>query len=476
MVITVILSYLLPAQAQSSLVVWSAPVRLPEEAAENTDYPRYPSVAVDPWGGIHVFWVQGAKGSSVGSMIFYTYGDGQFWLEPIDLFADLRWGAYYNFPAASCDEAGTIHLIWVGGDGLYYSSAPALDADKVRSWGSAQVLVRADKIGPTRLVVDRKGVLHVVYSRMSPGANVIYLRSEDRGLSWSDPVQISEILPNDPQSPIMGQVALDSHDGLHVVWTETYPPAWVGRHVFYARSNDGGTTWTLPVDLSDLSSDEDWDTNINLAVDSQDQLHIVWVCGSGPGRCYRYSTDGGDSWSNIQPLFEGLVGYGGQDVMVSDPYGSVYWASLLRYPQAFYFSSLADGRWIDPPQELLDQPAWGALAAAHWPQLVIGQGNQLHLVMTGGDHGALWYMRGDNGRPSLQSPPTPSPEASSTPEPTPAQPAFMPQPSPLVNELVQLPSVSEDSYSPDPVLFGLAPALLLVLTIIVVSRICSGHG
>jgi hypothetical protein len=431
-------------------------------------------MTVDPWGGVHVFWVQGEEGGNTVGMIYYTRGDGQWWSEPHDLFASPR-GMSYDAPYTVCDGAGTIHLLWAGVDGLHYSAAHALEADSIRAWRPDQVLVRTDRVGDSRLVVDQRDVLHVVYGQRSPGANVMYLRSEDGGFSWSDPTPISEIVSTDPQAPEVGHMAVDGHGGLHLVWTESYPPDWSGGHVLYARSSDGGVTWTRPMDLSDLSSDEIGDTNINLAVDSQDHLHVVWVCGVGTGRCYRYSRDGGDSWSGIQRLFEDMVGYGGLDAMASDPYGGVYWASLLRYPQAFYFSSLAGDRWIDPPQELLDRPAWGALAEAHWPQLVVGTGSLLHLVMTESDHGAIWYMRGESGRPSLPTPPIPLPEVSLTPEPTPAQTVITPQPTPLANEFAPSSLVSEDSYSLDPVLSAVAPVLLFVSTVIFANRIRSRH-
>jgi len=462
--IAVTVSCPLPVQAQSGVVVWSRPVKLSQETATA---PR-PAVAADPWGGVHVFWPQGVDGEDPANLIYYTHWDGQAWSEPYDLFAGPDWMSY-DYPYATCDEMGTIHLTWAGSDGLYYSSVPALDAGDTKSWQSPQVLVGASLVGQSRLVVDQKGIVHVVYSSRAAGSNVTCLRSEDQGLSWSEPVVVSKLLPGDPQSPGQVRLATDSHDGLHLAWSESHPPEWIGRHVFYARSNDGGTTWTRPLDLSDLSSTDDWDASINITVDSQDQIHVVWVCGASPGRCYRYSKDGGDSWSGIHRLFGELIGRSGWDAMAAGPYGDVYWVGSLRFPYGFYFSSLTNNRWRDPPRQLIDEPSWGLLSHAHFPQLAIRQGNQLHVVMVESDHIAVWYMRGQTSRPGLQPPPTPSPMALPTLSPTPTQPALTPQPTsstPSARELGSLTSSSRGDSSLEPIIWGLVPVLILLLTAI----------
>jgi hypothetical protein len=464
----------LRTQAQSDLVVWKRPVMLPGIAGENAGYPRFPSIVADPWGAVHIFWVQAEQDSQTTDMIYYTRSDGESWLEPYDLFADPDRNPY-TAPYAKCDQAGTIHLLWSGVAGLYYSSAPAAEADRVRAWQSVQILAHDNTVGDSDLVVDQDGSLHVVYTERRPGGRIMYLSSRDNGVSWSEPMPLSEIQPSDPQSPASSRIEVDSQDGLHVVWTENYPPSWEGRRVFYARSVDNGVTWTHPMDLSYLPSDENLNINMNLAIDAQDYLHAIWVCGTSPGRCYSFSRDSGRSWSSARPIFEGLIGYGGLDVIASDPYGSVYWASLLRYPQAFYFSSLAKDRWRDPPERLLDESTWGGLGSAHWPQLVIGQGNQLHLVLTEGDQGALWYVRGDTGQPSLPSSPVLPLEASSTLEPTQAGPTSTPQPVPPTDDVVSLAPASEDGLNVSPLVFVGAPMAFLIAVVLLVSRIRSTH-
>ena len=72
-----------------------------------------------------------------------------------------------------------------------------------------------------------------------------------------------------------------------------------------------------------------------LAVDGQDHLYVVWLGGpDGSNRLQRSSLNRGESWSNMEQVFGGFVGRGGWDALLSDPYGNIYWAGLLRYPRA----------------------------------------------------------------------------------------------------------------------------------------------
>jgi hypothetical protein len=472
--------YIPPTQAQSDKVTWSPPVKLSDDTANVP----HPAVAADPWGGVHVFWSQDAYGDQeTANLIFYRHWDGKSWSEPLDVMAGPDW-IQYDFLYATCDATGTIHLIWAGSDGLHYSSVPALNAGNVRSWQPPQVLVEANAMGQSRLVVDQKGTLHVVYSMRRAGTNVMYLHSQDRGLTWSEPVEVTELPAGSPQIPDAVRLEIDSHDGLHLVWTENHPPGYVGRYVFYTRSTDGGMAWTQPMDLSDPSSTDDWDAVINIAVDTWDQLHVIWACGAGsPSRCYRYSKDGGDSWSGIQHLFGELVGLGGWDAMGADPYGNLYWIGILRYPTALYYSRYANTQWIDPPITIISEQESQGLATAHYPQIAIGQGNQLHVLMIEGDQGAVWYLNGQTSWPGVPATltPTPTPTLQSTPtrgptltrEPTPDRPTAIPL-RPFLQQPPSVPGPGNIS-SLEAIVWPIAPVALLLVVAITIKVVRLRH-
>lgn len=93
-------------------------------------------------------------------------------------------------------------------------------------------------------------------------------------------------------------IAVDSFDNLHVVW---YDGTYGNSEICYKKSTDGGTTWTTSQRLT-------WNSGLSLspdlALDSADSLHLVWEDGT-PGNYevyYMRSTDYGDTWTKAQRI------------------------------------------------------------------------------------------------------------------------------------------------------------------------------
>ncbi len=160
-----------------------------------------------------------------------------------------------------------------------------------------------------------------------PGrTHVWFFHSDDRGQTWSTPVQVDTWWYHGG-SPI---AAVDRAGVLYVAWgaeMEPEPNQEEDRVLPYlARSTDEGQTWSLPVRLDDayfcpmpLASGS---VPTSLVVDETTAaIHVV--LGDGRHSCfhegsfqqdlfYTYSTDGGVTWSrNVQlndPVVEGLCG------------------------------------------------------------------------------------------------------------------------------------------------------------------------
>jgi hypothetical protein len=90
---------------------------------------------------------------------------------------------------------------------------------------------------------------------------------------------------------------------LHAVWLRASLVNGIGtRAVYYARSSDGGQTWSTPVEVAKGALD--WP---RIAVGSANQVYLAWNqaraqsagtdASSSVEVWSRFSTDGGQRWS-----------------------------------------------------------------------------------------------------------------------------------------------------------------------------------
>jgi hypothetical protein len=117
---------------------------------------------------------------------------------------------------------------------------------------------------------------------------VAFSRSLDGGVTFSPPVHLTE-------KPVKGwcpRLAVNGAGILHMVWDEG--PAWTDRVVFYARSTDGGVSWSPPTRLSETYVANAVSTDFAIAPDGA--LFVSWLSvqpTSTDGCHLTRSTDGG---------------------------------------------------------------------------------------------------------------------------------------------------------------------------------------
>lgn len=434
---------------------WEPPFRVTAEDS----VVQYSAIAVDLHGGVHVFWANKPEADVSANQLFHRYRDQRGWTETTDILVGPEWDVFSR-PTVLTDGANRLHLLWNGTQGLYYSSALANEAFDPRAWLKPVMVIQANAMGPTALAVTPDGTLHVVYSQYLPATNLMYTRSEDSGATWSTPLAISALASDDKQIPDAASLAVDNQGTLHVAWSENYPPEYLARRILYSQSLDGGLTWAIPQPLSEIAQDSAWNALPNIVVDANDHLHVVWACGDPVGRCYRMSIDHGDKWTDVaSPLFQELIGSSGRDTMAADPYGNVVWAGTLRSPQAFYFSMLTEGVWHTPPQALINEGQFDGLANGHFPQMVIGEGNQLHLALVEKDGGPLWYLHGQSPYPRLEA------EIEDV-VPTPTMtPTAVPMSKPTATLSTPTPQI-QVSFAPEAPAGGISPLVISMFAVI----------
>jgi len=159
------------------------------------------------------------------------------------------------------------------------------------------------------MVMDSDGTVMIVYAMADAGeceastgdANA-FLKTYDStdGISAAA-VNISASLDNVSHNP---DIAIDSSDTLHVIWSHT--PLDEGENaltIYYSRSIDGGASFSTPVSIAnagsfDFNGVDDYKAKI--AVDSFDNINVVYFIGgdSTLDIALVRSINGGSTWSS----------------------------------------------------------------------------------------------------------------------------------------------------------------------------------
>lgn len=124
-----------------------------------------------------------------------------------------------------------------------------------------------------KLARASNGDLHCVYSRADGSYTQIYhAKSTDQGQNWTED-KISSDSESTNKNQYTPSLAVDSGDNLHVVWygyTATYSSKY---NIRYSKFN--GSSWSTPAFFITTGNTYD-QYNPAIAIDSNNYLHVVW--------------------------------------------------------------------------------------------------------------------------------------------------------------------------------------------------------
>jgi hypothetical protein len=387
------------AAAQSSVITWSPPENLSNTPQSSSS----PAIIADDYGNVHVFWSEDMSGSvhpilaGSGDTIYYTRWDGQSWSKPVDiLFAP-------NDPIAdqmsvAIDKQGYLHLVWTGLTNFYYSKARAAEAGSARAWQEPVVIATnsARTLLESSVAVDANGAAHILYATRGDDPGIYHVESGD-GVTWSEPQKLSEPFDSLETSFSRVKIIADGAGRLHSVW-QTSEVNGYGQAVYYARSIDGGKTWTSPRRMAyRQTGDFDVSWPYIMAVGASD-LHLIYTGGSDVGALGRYeqvSSDGGETWSAPQHIIPEMIGINGYVIPVVDGAGQLHLIINMR-PVAtqvvgIYYSSWLGDRWSPVVPLVNDIPA---AESAHYAAVAVARGNEIDVVWNQIRGGEIWHVRG----------------------------------------------------------------------------------
>jgi hypothetical protein len=474
------------AVAQAGEITWSSVINISNSPDfTSTD----PFLLADPAGKAHLFWAEKVSNDpgNQPDTIMYAAWDGMTWTSPIDIiFSPPANGNMLTiYPHAAMDDIGQIHLIWVEQPNfpnytLYHSYAYAHEAFAARAWSPPQVI--SEDLTGTKYSIHiasrPNGELHLIHARVRQGFSppedraVTYLRSLDRGLTWSDPVDIYSV-PDPERGASDTRLLLASPGKVYATWTE-WDGTGNGQAVYFARSLDNGDTWDRPIRLSQRVGDEyerDW---AQLALLGEDQLVVMWEGGFRAYRHAMYSYDGGVTWSEPVDTFPWLIGENGFVEFVYDSNGKLHLFIAQRVREGYIerggrmglWHSVWEGgmRWRDP---VYASQGGGAENMTN-PKVAVIQGNKIIAVWYGSHIYEIMAMTGTiSDAPYLDPEPWELPAASPTPTPIltataiPTQPVSTPVP--VIVDKVRSPAASG---SPgNYIMLGSLPALVIVFLV-----------
>ncbi len=269
------------ARSTDGGVTWSANVRIDDALSEVPSLVEggKPSLAVGPDGTLYAAWHDDRNGNLDQDIYFARSTDG-----------GVTWSA-----SIRVDDAPS-------GDQLYSSLA----------------------VGPD-------GTLYVVWHDFRNNTFDIYsARSSDGGATWSVNVRVDDALSGDQRFP---SLAVGPDGTLYAAWADERNDNF-DLSIYFARSTNGGATWSTNVRVDDAPSGDQWYPS--LAVGPDGTLYAVWQDGriNNDGIYSACSRDGGATWS--------------ANVRVDDaPSGDQWYPSLAVGPDGTLYAAWNDSRNCD---------------------------------------------------------------------------------------------------------------------------------
>lgn len=251
-----------------------------------------PAIAIDSRDNIDVAWWTG-KG------IFFTRStdDGKTFAIP----APVSSGGSNGALQMKVDPSGTIYLLWQGTDlhfllsrstdGSHFSLPTDLTSTLNMGTSSANVPAMA---------LDTNGNIDLVWSEFGSSGAVMFGRSTDGGVTFSNPVELGK---SAYQAEV--QTAVGPQGDINVLWSEQTSDTGDACALRFNRSTDSGASFSPAMALNGAGEECD----AKLLVDSSDTISVLAFDGSGK---YYRSTDGGETFSSAPDILSPMTVWQGQ--------------------------------------------------------------------------------------------------------------------------------------------------------------------
>jgi len=234
------------------------------------------------------------------------------------------------------------------------------------------------------------GHLFIVWNDASNGEDEIFFsKSTDNGVTWSTPVDIS-FTEGASYSP---DIAVDSSGNMHVVWYDNSSGNW---EILYTRSDDEGSIWTIPKNISNNTGAS---KKPSIIADKLNHLHIVWQDETTGNSeiFYTQSLDGGVTWSTKKDISNN-GGASRNAVIASDNLNNLHVAwddDSLGNSEILYSKSINNGASWTTAKDISNNGQY-----SYKPSIAVDSNNNIYLSWmdnTPGNWEILVTRSSDNG-------------------------------------------------------------------------------
>jgi outer membrane protein assembly factor BamB len=260
----------------------------------------YPAVAANDTGRAHVAWE--VRYDHINTS---RSSDGL-------IFTDETTASYSSGPelpwiATYADDI--VHIIWSDALSANTGIWLATSNDGGVTF-QTPVRVRDDGINGTPydpfVIVDESGVVYTAwFDTRNDKWDVYFAKSTDGGATFSENVKVNDDSQEFPQ--IHGnncpKIVIDDDGTIYIVWTDNRNGDF---DIYFSKSSDGGNNFTANVRVNDDFSGEK-QLNPTLAIGTDGTLHIAWTDNrAGEHIYYASSTDGGATFSTNKMVSDGV--------------------------------------------------------------------------------------------------------------------------------------------------------------------------
>lgn len=339
-----------------------------ETCLAGVSYAEYPAIAV-AGSDVHVVWEDYRDGNFE---IYYKHSSdgGATWEDDRRLTAN---SAQSWYPSVAASGA-SICVVWEDGRSGYYNIYARISTDAGATWSPDTALSAGASMHESPSVAMVDSCIYAAWSGYFANAyDIWFRRSTDAGATWEPAARLVQTLDIASGQPCIAA----AESTVNLVW---HDGTYANFEIIQKRSTDRGLSWTDPVRLSNHAG-----TSQSPSVSARDSLvHLVWEDDQyGPGEIlYRRSTDMGATWEPEIRLTNDTASSQFPSVAAGEGAVHVVWQDYRDGNYELYYKRDADltglssagGAWPEPGIRAVPDPF------VSWTRVRGGEGERFRVT------------------------------------------------------------------------------------------------